>query len=307
MKSHPPRPAFSLVELLVVIAIIGALVSLLLPAVQAAREAARRATCQNNLRQLGLAMHSHHAAHQRFPSGGWGFVWMGDPDRGTGRDQPGGWAYSLLPYLEEATLGDLGRGQSEQVKRQRAADVAQTPLATLNCPSRRPLALYPYGGSHHVHNAEPVTLAFKSDYAANAGDTVAGGLGPETLEDADNGAYQWGDALQATGVIYTRSEVGVRHITDGASHTYLVGEKRCLVDGYDWGDDQHAFLGHGNDTARYTSIDLPVAPDGHASGHKQFGSAHTGGAYFVYADASVRLVSYQTETEVHRAAGNRAD
>ncbi|MCA9241425.1 MAG: DUF1559 domain-containing protein, partial [Planctomycetales bacterium] len=231
----------------------------------------------------------------------------GDPDRGTGGDQPGGWAFSILPYLEQTTLRQLGKGMPESAKRELAARVAETPLAALNCPSRRTLGLYPYGGTHEVLNADPAELVFKTDYAANAGDLVAGGLGPGTIADADNGAYDWGNALDATGVIYSRSEVAIRHITRGTSHTYLVGEKRCQRDGYDWGDDQHAFLGHGNDTARYTSLDQPLAPDGEASGHKQFGSAHPGGCYFAFADGAVRLVNYDIEPEVHRRSGTRAD
>ena len=99
----------------------------------------------------------------------------------------------------------------------------------------------------------------------------------------------------------------ISRVSDGTSQTYLVGEKRCLLDGYDWGDDQHAFLGHGNDTARYTSLDLPLAADGEERGHKQFGSAHSSGCYFAFADGSVKLMTYDLDPEVHRRHGNRAD
>ena len=107
--SEQYRRAFTLVELLVVIAIIGILVALLLPAIQAAREAARRAQCKNHLRQIAIACLNFESTQKEFPAGGWGFKWMGDPDRGVGRGQPGGWIFQVCPYLEEADVFQIGR------------------------------------------------------------------------------------------------------------------------------------------------------------------------------------------------------
>src|SRR3954452_6650127 len=128
---------FTLVELLVVIAIIGVLVALLLPAVQAAREAARRSQCANNLKQVGLALQNHHDAFKYLPSGGWGWKWMADPDRGSGEKQPGSWAYTILPFMEAQAIHDIGKGTTGAAKKDALARLASTPLSGYYCPSRR--------------------------------------------------------------------------------------------------------------------------------------------------------------------------
>jgi len=100
-------PAFTLVELLVVIAIIGVLIALLLPAVQAAREAARRAQCQNNLKQIGVALHNFHAVRKRFPPGGMDYGWCKFPENGGAATiRNGNGLRLLLPYLEQQSLYD---------------------------------------------------------------------------------------------------------------------------------------------------------------------------------------------------------
>ena len=90
--------------MLVVITIIGILAGLLMPAVQSAREAGRLVVCQNNLKQIGVAMTSHLEKYGCFPSGGWGMTWTGDPDRGSSARQPGGWIYQVLPFMGQDEL-----------------------------------------------------------------------------------------------------------------------------------------------------------------------------------------------------------
>ena len=104
------RRGFTLIELLVVIAVIAILVSLLLPAVQQAREAARRSQCQNNLKQMGLALHNYHSTFKMMPPGGWGLEEFGRSRSGNDADWPAfngyGWAVSLLPFMDQQPLYD---------------------------------------------------------------------------------------------------------------------------------------------------------------------------------------------------------
>ncbi|HBO43621.1 MAG TPA: hypothetical protein DD670_06765, partial [Planctomycetaceae bacterium] len=170
------RKAFTLVELLVVIAIIGVLIALLLPAIQAAREAARRARCTNNLKQIGLATLAHESAHGYFPTGGWGWKWVGDPDRGYGTRQPGGWIYNILGFMEQAELRGRGAGQPSAAKALTLAGMIQVPLDTFLCPTRRS------GGDGAAVKGRYASLCYynvnagsgipeaKTDYAVNVGD-----------------------------------------------------------------------------------------------------------------------------------------
>ncbi|NLE37478.1 MAG: DUF1559 domain-containing protein, partial [Pirellulaceae bacterium] len=171
MKNKTISRGFTLVELLVVIAIIGILIALLLPAVQAAREAARRATCANNLKQIGAAALNHESAHGFLPSAGWGFIWVGDPDRGFGETQPGGWIYSLLPYLEQKEIFDIGTGMATIPKKQAAASMCGMALPTFNCPSRRDAKMYPVIWANYINVQNNMVKGdARSDYAANGGD-----------------------------------------------------------------------------------------------------------------------------------------
>ena len=182
MRSHraaiESRRGFTLVELLVVIAIIGILIALLLPAIQAAREAARRAQCKNNLRQIGIACLNFENTHKVFPAGGWGFLWMGDPDRGVGRGQPGGWIYQACSYLEEADVFQVGKGLSFAQKKTELQKQMSHVISVFNCPSRRAAIGYPglrpdglpsEPSGEHPHNVTMPPTVAKTDYAINGG------------------------------------------------------------------------------------------------------------------------------------------
>lgn len=188
------RRGFTLVEMLVVISIIGVLMSLLLPAVNVARELGRRTQCSNNLRQIATAFTSHESAQGFMPTGGWGYGWTGDPDRGYDRKQPGGWVYNIQPYMDAAILHDSGTGCADsnsvltRSKRNLAAEVAGTLQPMLICPSRRRPRTYPFRTPSARYNYDmlmpdrsrlnsagatstsmQLTSAARSDYAANAG------------------------------------------------------------------------------------------------------------------------------------------
>ena len=120
---------------------------------------------------MALAALNHESALKFFPTGGWSREWLGHPDRGFGKGQPGGWIYNVLPFLEQRSLHDLGAsGASATIQGANAQRLA-TPLTGLNCPTRRPAALYANSlGIQFELTSGSITRAARSDYAMNAGD-----------------------------------------------------------------------------------------------------------------------------------------
>ena len=146
MKSNPTSSnGISLIEVLIVLAIISLLLQLLLPAIESSRESARQTECRNNLKQIVLAFQLHHELAGHLPTSGWGWKWTGHPDRGFDKRQPGGWAYNILPFIEQQSIRDLGAGLSDGSPEK--ADVLltanATPIPVFNCPSRRLPRVYP--------------------------------------------------------------------------------------------------------------------------------------------------------------------
>lgn len=304
------REAFTIAELLVSIAVIAVLIALLLPAVQNAREAARRATCRNHLHQLGLAAHNFESAHGFYPSNGWGFLWMGDPGRGAGPDQPGGWIYQILPFVDGNTLHEMGRGPSAAAKRSALQQLAQTPLPLLKCPSRPGEQIGPSNPDLIFANMDLPPQVAKTDYAVNEGDYISDTPGgPATLAEGDDPNYPWTDTRRVTGVSFLRSRVRVADVQDGTSNTIFAGEKYVSRTGYgtaaDDGHDQPLYSGVDLDLNRWT-ISTPL-PDGNPVHVRRFGSAHPGGCHFVLCDGSVQQMSYLIDRDVYRHLGNRLD
>jgi prepilin-type N-terminal cleavage/methylation domain-containing protein len=234
------RNAFTLVELLVVIAIIGILIALLLPAVQSAREAARRTQCENNLKQIGLAAQNHVNLYRFFPSSGWGPNWVGDPDRGFGVNQPGGWCYNLLPFIDEKPIREFGRGLTGPAKQDALRTMMKTPAPFFTCPSRR-------GGvvgqnADDIYNVPGMAgvdkAAARSDYAGNAGTDFEGCCqaapsGSDTNSTFAPAAFFKAALPNYTGVTYGGSTISMKQIPDGLTKTYFCGEKSLQTHCYE--------------------------------------------------------------------------
>jgi len=328
MRAHQGptgRGGFTLIELLVVIAIIAILIGLLVPAVQQVREAAARSQCQNNLHQMGVACHNIHSLTKKLPSGGWGWDWVGDPDRGYGPEQPGGWVYNLLPYMEQENLRNLGKGSTTHAaKKAAAAQVMQTPVPGFNCPTRRdggpfangrPNEGYFVGDPNNPAVADMSTnpgLLARTDYACNAGDQNQDEVsaGPSTLKQGDTNNPAWLPNLTAfRGVMYVYSAIRFTDIRNGTSNVYLIGEKYLNKDNYrtgsDPGDNESMYVGFDNDVYRCTA-NPPLQDKAGLTDTLRFGSAHSGGCNMLMCDGSVRFVEYGVDPSVHLLAGRRS-
>jgi prepilin-type N-terminal cleavage/methylation domain-containing protein/prepilin-type processing-associated H-X9-DG protein len=303
------RKAFTLIELLVVIAIMGVLIGLLLPAVQKVRAAANRLSCQNNLKQIGLALHNYHDAHRAFPPG---YRASGPYSDGATDTAPGwGWGALVLPYLEQENVS-LAINYNLAVEHPQNAAAVGTMIKTYLCPSDfLPDAAFAVPDGF----GKTVAMAAPCSYAACVGGDESSAFGPDGL-----------------GIFYRNSRTRMTDITDGTSSTILIGERA-------WANAEGIWAGAiqggvelrgksnpapGNGAASYPASVL-VQAHGHLNntttdtdgGLDDFSSKHFGGSNFGFADGSVHFLrsvpgdrpdgGYTQDSLILQALGTRAN
>jgi prepilin-type N-terminal cleavage/methylation domain-containing protein/prepilin-type processing-associated H-X9-DG protein len=199
------RRAFTLIELLVVIAIIAVLIALLLPAVQAAREAARRASCVNNLKQIGLGLHNYHAALNCFPVG---FLYPAGPVPAWTSPLQYRWSAlaQLTPFLEQLNLAN--------------ALNFNLPIATR--PSGGGSAFWPYEPANTTAMATRVALFLCPSDGASPPDPTTG---PTSYAFCTGDGSNGGDATRANGAFILGPALSVAAILDGTSQTAAASEQ----------------------------------------------------------------------------------
>jgi prepilin-type N-terminal cleavage/methylation domain-containing protein/prepilin-type processing-associated H-X9-DG protein len=280
MSAGDRRRAFTLIELLVVIAIIAILVALLLPAVQAAREAARRTHCKNNLKQMGIALHNYHDALGCLPPG-----YIAGSEDITSTTPGWSWGTMIMPYLELSnanfTLNTL-----LPIEDPSNASGVQQRLPIFLCPSD----IYPDSPFTITSDPADTVVVIQTTPCS-----YAGNVGNDSSEVDDN-AVRW------NGVLYRNSQIRLDDITDGTSTTIVIGERAWAQTKGTWvGAPQGALIRAGSMNAFSTvtaSSAIGILAHAHWINNKtdsdggldDYGSLHSGGAHFLFADGSVRFL-----------------
>jgi prepilin-type N-terminal cleavage/methylation domain-containing protein/prepilin-type processing-associated H-X9-DG protein len=283
---------FTLIELLVVIAIVAILIGMLLPAVQKVREAASRAKCQNNLKQIGVALHNYHGVHGRFPSAG---------DTSTELS----WHVDILPLIEQEPFYRGFSFAAGSYQGAQKIDLALSRINTYLCPSS-PVEQMEQGPNDNINSGELV--GGQPTYTTH----YYGIMGPKGTNPVTGSAYlenntgpHGGFALQ--GIFQRPTGTRMAEITDGTSRTLMVGEMswddnatgtryRTWVRGCDsapvCGGCKNVVNGI-NLHSTTTFMDMPM------------GSMHIGGTNFAMGDGSVRFLRDSIDITTYRAMASK--
>jgi len=319
------RRGFTLVELLVVIAIIGILVALLLPAIQAAREAARRAECMNRLRQIAVACLNFHDTQKHFPSAA---LDENNTDPKTGKAYQGeysmfGYIPQIMPYMEEQNLvSQINLKLHWQLEPNKTIIYANPPRQ-FRCPTRDfvEVTYTDVTGSAAVEELMTNTRAHyhavmgaKIDCPVPVGApwpqstyTMASTPQPPPLPPKPPQCDGHGGSA-SNGVIYPGGKVKLKSVTDGTTHTFLVGEISWDVGPQRiWavGTSSYTWLESYNYTAKNVLWPLNTAwraekdkpKSGYSNNDLSFGSDHPGGTHFAMCDGSVQFVQEEVSLD----------
>jgi prepilin-type N-terminal cleavage/methylation domain-containing protein/prepilin-type processing-associated H-X9-DG protein len=287
------RGAFTLIELLVVIAIIAILIGLLLPAVQKVRDAAARASCQNNLKQIGLALQNYHDTQKQFPPGYASGVDPNGNDTGPGW----GWAAFILPQMEQQPLyGQIN--VTVPIEAAQHATARTTTIKTYLCPS----------------DPAPPTIPVGPASASGQLTSTTCQLAPASYTGCFGVAEP---GVDGDGVFFRNSQVRIGDITDGTSTTLLVGERSYRYSLTVWagsvtGTKQVPSPGSPlpvelNEPSNFvlSHVGEMTAGAGQPMEINNFSSSHSGGAMFVFADGHVRFLTSSTDYTTLQALATR--
>src|SRR5262245_12556660 len=299
------RHAFTLVELLVVIAIIGILVSLLLPAVQAARESARRMSCQNNIHQFALALHSHHDAKQVFPVGGQGDVLPDPMPSPPTTTKIGGcsWLVFVLPFIEQQTLYTTYRFDKAYHDAATNGVVGSQKISIMHCPS---------GAQQRAGNSEVGSIGganvacYSTHYYGNMGPTGSIVYSGKTYTYAVSGSGN--NRITTTGILGVNTTNRLADIIDGTSNTILIGERSNMEPS---GTNSYRSWVRGNAStpAACKLVTNPINSTNYNGSDNfndiSFNSEHARGANFAMGDGSVKYITQMVDMSIYKACASK--